>query len=341
MAENDHIDVLMTMEFEPALLAKLRGVSPHIDLQIIKASRPEEVPSDVWATVEVLYTNRVIPEPALVPNLRWIQFHWAGINHAADAPLLHKPGVVATTLSGAAATPMAEYILMMLLALGHRLPDLVENQRRANWPKDRWERFMPQELHDSAVGLVGYGSIARQVARLVYPFGGRVLATKRDVLHPEDTGFIEEGFGDPRGDYVYRLYPSQALRSMVKDCDFVVVTTPLTPATRGLIDADILSAFKPTAFLINASRGPVVDEEALIAALREKKIAGAALDVFEEEPLPAESPLWKMPNVLVTPHISGNTPHYDERATLLFVENLKRYLAGQPLYNVFNPLLGY
>jgi len=341
LADNEPIDVLMTIAFDDTLMAWLRGVSPRLNIKMVKANKTEEIPSDIWATAEVLYTNRVVPDPELAPNLRWIQFHWAGINHAAEASILKKAGVVATTLSGAASTQMAEYILMMLLALGHRLPDLLEHQRRAIWPKDRWERFDPLELRDSTVGLIGYGSIARQAARLLIPFKARVLAVKRDGFHPQDPGYFEEGFGDLEGDYVHRLYPTQALHSMVKECDYIVVTTPLTLATFHLVDAEMLAAMKPTAFLINPSRGDIVDEEALITALREKKLAGAALDVFHDEPLPPDNPLWKMSNVTITPHISGITPHYDERAVELFAENLKRYLSGQDLYNRFDPLLGY
>ena len=143
------------------------------------------------------------------------------------------------------------------------------------------------------------------------------------------------------GDYLRRLYPAEALRSMARECDFLVVSVPLTPRTAGLIDAAVFDAMKPSAYLIDISRGGVVNHVDLIAALKDRRIAGAALDVFPEEPLPADSPLWKQPNVIVSPHISGNTPFYDERAVALFVENLRRYLAGETLLNRFDPELGY
>jgi phosphoglycerate dehydrogenase-like enzyme len=256
-------------------------------------------------------------------------------------PLLLKPDLVATTLSGAASPQMAEHVVLMMLALGHHLPELFDLQRRAEWPSERWKRFSPKELNTSVVGIVGYGSIGREVARLLYAFGTTVLATKRDVMHPEDQGYRHEGQGDPQGDLVRRLYPPQALRSMLKECDFVVVTLPLTAETRQVMAAEELAAMKPSACLVNVSRGEVVDHAALIAALRERKIAGAALDVFPEEPLPADNPLWKLPNVIITPHISGFSPHYDERAVELFSENLRRYLAGLPLYNQIDPGRGY
>jgi phosphoglycerate dehydrogenase-like enzyme len=160
-------------------------------------------------------------------------------------------------------------------------------------------------------------------------------------MHPEDRGYVPEGMGDPEGEFTRRLYPPEALRSMVHECDFVVVTVPLTPATRNLVDASVISAMRSTAFLVDVSRGGIVDHAALISALQNRKIAGAALDVFPEEPLPADSPLWKLNNVILTPHISGNTPYYDERAVELFAENLHRYLAGLPLYNRIQLDMGY
>jgi phosphoglycerate dehydrogenase-like enzyme len=236
---------------------------------------------------------------------------------------------------------MAEHAVMMMLALGHHMPDVLAYQKRAEWPSGRWELFSPLELRGRTVGIIGYGSIGRQIARILQVFGATVLATKRDVLHPEDTGYAIDGSGDPGGDLVNRLYPPQALCSMLKECDYVVVTLPLTTATRNLLGATELAAFKPSAYLVDISRGSVVDHNALIPLLREHKIAGAALDVFPVEPLPADSPLWKLPNVILTPHVAGFSPHYDERAAELFIQNLHRYLEELPLYNLLDLSLGY
>jgi len=338
---SDPIEVLITMPFPEPLTERLTEVSPRLNITVQKASKPEDISTDTWGKTEILYTNRVVPPPELTPNLRWIQFHWAGVDHIVDDPTMSRPNLVATTLSGAAVSQMAEYILMMLLSLGHRLPDLVEHQNRSEWPGDRWERFMPLEIRGSTVGIVGYGSIGRQVAHLLKTFGATVLATKRDAMHPKDTGYIPEGMGDPGGDMVHRLYPAEALRSMVKECDFVVVTVPKTSETIDLIGEEELGAFKPSGFLIDVSRGGIVNHNALTTALKERKISGAALDVFPEEPLPADNPLWKLPNVLITPHISGNTAFYDERAVEMFAVNLQRYLAGQQLYNRIDLDRGY
>lgn len=337
---NAPIEVLITVPFSEAQIQSLRDLSPRLRINFQAAREPGDVPKEIWARAEVLYTDQVLPTQEQAPNLRWVQFHWAGVDFAMDSSLL-QTDVIITTLSGAAAPQMAEYALTMLLALGHRLPELAANQARAEWPRDRWERFRPVELRDSTVGIVGYGSIGREIARLVTALGARVLAVKRDVMHPEDTGYTIPGLGDPGGDLFHRLYPYQAVRSMIQECDFVVVCAPLTEETRGMIGANELAAMKPTAFLVGLARGGVIDQQALINALQEKRIAGAALDVFTEEPLPGNSPLWKMNNVLISPHVGGMSVHYNQRAVDLFTENLTRYLTGAPLLNRFDPDRGY
>jgi phosphoglycerate dehydrogenase-like enzyme len=335
------IEVLITMPFEDALLEKLRQVSPRLNVVCHPANKTEDIPADLWNKAEVLYTAGVIPSPEQVPNLRWVQFHFAGIDYAVNTPLLANPNLIATTLSGAAVSQMGEYAISMLLALGHHLPGMHFCQQKSDWPRDRWERFSPMELRGSTVGIVGYGSVGRHIARLLHAFGATILAAKHDVMTLEDTGYTQSEMGDPEGVYFHRLYPFQAVGSMLKDCDFIVITAPLTPQTRGLIGAEQFAHCKSTAYLVDISRGGVVDHTALIEALQSRKLAGAALDVFPEEPLPTSSPLWGMPNVIITPHLSGNSPHYFERAVALFSENLNRYMAGLPLYNRFDPQKGY
>jgi phosphoglycerate dehydrogenase-like enzyme len=335
------VEVLITLPLSDELVSRLRSISNRLKITCMNLRKAEDIPDEVWARSEILYTNRILPAHDQAPRLRWIQFHYAGIDRYIDAPIFKNPNLTITTLSGTSASQVAEYAVMMCLALGHNLPKLATHQMRAEWPNDRWDRFSPQELRGSTVGIVGYGSIGRQIARLLYEFGVTILATRRDAMRTEDDGYIPEGQGDPAGDFVQRLYPGEALRSMLKECDFVVITVPLTPNTRGCFGAAELDAMKPTAFLVNTARGEIVDQLALLEALRNHKIAGAALDVFTEEPLPPDDPLWKLPNVLITPHISGVTVHYDERAVDLFSENLDRYLAGLPLFNRFDPEQGY
>jgi phosphoglycerate dehydrogenase-like enzyme len=338
---NSPVDILITMPFSTSLIKPLQEVSSRLRITVHPAKNINEVPDELWKRCEVLYTDRIIPDEELAPNLKWVQHHHAGIDSSVDLIADVRPNLTITTLSGAAASQIAEHVMTMLLALSRKLPALSAQQRKSEWPKDRWERFKPIELRTSTVGIIGYGSIGRQVARLLKEFGATVLASKNNAMHPVDSGYTPEGLGDPNGDLIHRLYPAQAIKSMLKECDFIVVAVPLSEKTRNLVSAEVLAACKPTAFLVDISRGSIVDHAALIKALNENKLAGAALDVFPEEPLPKKSPLWEMQNVIITPHIAGFSQHYDKRAMELFAENLSRYVADLPLYNVFDLERGY
>ena len=342
-SKSPSVEVLITTPFTPSLIAPLQEVSHSLRITVHPAQNINEVPNELWARCEVLYTDHIIPDSELAPKLKWVQHHHAGIDSSLEFLANDRPTLTVTTLSGAAASQIAEHVLTMLLAFARQLPVFSALQKKSEWPKDkdRWERIKLRELRTSTVGIVGYGSIGRQVARLLKEFGGTVLATKFDAMQPIDSGYTTKDLGDPYGDYVHRLYPGQAIKSMVKDCDFIVIGVPLSEKTHDLIDVDVLAACKPTAYLIDVSRGGIVNHTALIKALQEHKLAGAALDVFPKEPLPEKSPLWGMPNVIITPHIAGVSAQYNERAIALFAENLSRYLADLPLYNIFNPKRGY
>jgi phosphoglycerate dehydrogenase-like enzyme len=168
----------------------------------------------------------------------------------------------------------------------------------------------------------------------------RVLAMQRGNDH-RDSGFQFPGIGDPEGTLPERYYQPEQLHAMLGECDVVLVAVPLTPQTRDMFDASAFAAMKPNAFLVNIARGGICNEQDLLHALQEKQIAGAALDVFQQEPLPPDSPFWHQPNVFVSPHMSGYTPHYDDRAATIFAENLRRYLADEPLFNVIDKARGY
>lgn len=336
-----NIEVLTTVPFPDAVMQRLRELTPRIKINLHPAQRVEDVPVDLWDKIEVLYTDVLLPEPEMVPNLKWIQFHYAGIDFIQNSGLLKRKDLIFSSMSGASAVQEAEYILMMLLGLGHHFPALSENQHAREWPDQRWVKFSPRELTGSTVGLVGYGSINRELARLLQAFQVTVLAVKKNVMQPEDTGYTLKNHGDPEGNFFHRLYPVEALKQMLKLCDFVVVALPLTPDTRGLIGEVELESMKSDAFLVHISRGGIVDEKALVDALNNHRIAGAALDVFMEEPLPADSPLWKTKNLIVTPHISGFSRHYKERAGEMFAENLNRYLHGETILNQYDPERNY
>jgi phosphoglycerate dehydrogenase-like enzyme len=335
------IEVLVTTPFSEALINRLTTISPKIYVTAITAQKASEIPAETWARTEVLYTGHILPRPEQVPALRWIQFHFAGIDRFLDDPVVKKEGMRVTTLSGAAAPQMGEYILAMMLALSRKLPALFVNQRKSEWPRDRFERFVPFELNGKTCGIIGYGSVGRQVAKLLQPFGVTVLATKHNAMNPRDEDFTVADQGDPQGDLVQRLYPPQALKSMLKECHFVIVAAPLTKETEGLVDAKALSVLNPGAYLVDVSRGGIVKINDIIDALKSGQLAGAALDVFPDEPLPSSSPLWQTPGLIISPHISGGSTQYNERAVTMFSENLNRYLAGLPLYNLYDPDRGY
>src|SRR5574341_60017 len=328
------VNVLVTMPFPTPLIEKLAAVSPRVSV-IQRASQKAEEITDLLPTLDVLYSWRVFPAPSEAPRLRWVQLHQAGIDMILDQPLYANSDVIFTTSSGIHAVPIAEYVLGQMLALSHHFIEMMEDKTAGTWAQHRWNRYVPQELYGATIGIIGYGNIGRQVARLAQALGMKVLAVKRDVRHPaHDDTFILPGTGDSAGDIPDRIYPPEALHSFLGECDYVVVTAPLTDRTRHLMDAEALRAMKANAVLINVARGGLVDEEALIDALERRQIGGAALDVFSEEPLAPDSRLWKLPNVILSPHVSGFTPYYDDRATDLFAENLRRFLAGERLINV-------
>jgi phosphoglycerate dehydrogenase-like enzyme len=339
----ENINIICTSNLSQQQQKRLRDVSERVKLTVIPATKPADIPEERWANADVLYTWNVLPDPQIAPNLQWVQFNSAGIDPFLDHPLLQKKDLMVTTMSGVITGQIAEYVLMAMLAFGQQLPKLNRLKAAHQWPseKEKWTDLTPRELRHSTVGILGYGSIGRQVARLLQPFGATVLAAKKDVMHPEDKGYIMEGMGDPHGDFFDRLYPITALHSLLGESDFVVVSLPLTEETHYILDQAAFHSMKPSAILINVGRGGLVDQEALVAALQEKELAGAALDVFEEEPLPEGSPLWDFENVILSPHIAGLSRSLGEETLSLFIENLNRYLAELPLYNRIDRRRGY
>ncbi|MEO8612621.1 MAG: D-2-hydroxyacid dehydrogenase [Chloroflexota bacterium] len=335
---NEPIKVIVALDFSDEIMAQLRAVSPRYRFE----RHHPNVPESAWADAEILYTIHRFPEPAQAPRLRWIQLHNAGVERSLQQRIVQAEDVDVTNGSGIHAVQMAEYSLLMMLAFAYQMPKLLQLQTKAEWPEKPHHMFLPRELRGQTLGIAGYGAIGRELARQANALGMTVLATKNDVKHPADTDtYTEPGTGDPQGSIPARLYPSEALASMVTECDFLVITAPLTPATTNMVNETVLNAMKKTAILINVARGGVVDEAALISALAAEKIAGAALDVFQEEPLPTTSPLWNLDNVILTPHIAGNSVRYHEKAAALFAENLQRYLEKRPLLNRIDRKRGY
>jgi len=278
----------------------------------------------VLAKTDIMFSLRLPPKLlARAPRLKWVQMLSAGVDFIDKAVLESK--VIVTTASGIHAIPISEWVLGVSLALTKQMPRLWANQQ-----KRRWERYTPAELAGKTMGIIGLGSIGTQVARRAKAFDMKVLTIRRSQIAP--------AFGQGDAD---ELLPPANLHELLARSDFVVLSVPLTAETTRLIGEAELRAMKPTAYLINISRGPVVDEAALIRALKGSRIAGAALDVFETEPLPPESELWGLPNVILSPHIAGLSEDYQARATKLFCDNLSRFVSGQKLINEVEKGAGY
>lgn len=337
------VNVLIVARFQKEWVERLQRLSSevHVTLHPVQ-ERGQRVPAALWQETEVAYTySNHLPSPEHASRLRWAQLYSAGAERLLEDPLF-KTDILFTTMSGIHATPIGEYVLTTVLAWFHRLPLLLDWQHQQNWQRNSSLKaeFLPQEIRGKTLGVVGYGSIGREVARLAKAFGMRIVAMQRGNDH-RDTGFVFPDTGDPEGSLPERYYQPEQLHAMLQVCDVVVIGVPLTKQTYHMFDRAAFGAMKPGAFLVNIARGDVCDEDALIQALADRQIAGAALDVFHKEPLPTDSPLWKMPNVLISPHITGLSEHYDERGAQVFEANLRRYLKGEPLYNLVNKERGY
>ena len=331
-------NVLVTMPFPDPLIERIRRVSPDLSV-----TRADAATAD-YSAVDVLYAGHPPRDLARVPRLRWVQLHMAGVNTLRDHPLFAESRVALTTTSGVHAATIAEYAITVVLALAHRVPRMVEWKARGAWPPDaeRWPLFVPSEIRGATLGIVGYGSIGRELARIAKTaFAMRVLACKRDPSRRADTGYALPGTGDPDGALPDAWFAPTDLGEVLRQSDVVVLSAPLTSATERMFDDRAFSAMKPNAYFVNVGRGGSVDERALERALRDGRIAGAAIDVFAEEPPLAGHPLYAIDNVIVSPHVSGFLPSYDDKCTDLFAENLRRYLRGAPLLNLVDRTLGY
>ena len=326
------------MRFTDAQLDRLRAVSPRLRVTCEKADAAD------YSRVDILYAGTPPRDLEGAPNLKWVQLHMAGVNGLHDHPLYTNSTLPLVTSSGVHAATIAEYAITMLLALAHRVPRMVEWQAKGMWPPDaqRWPLFVPTEVRGATLGIIGYGSIGRELARIAKTaFAMRVLACKRDPTQRADTGYSLPGTGDPEGALPDAWFGPGEVETMLAGADVVVMSAPLTTDTQRMIGERALRAMKPSAYFINVGRGATVDEEALARALREGRLAGAAVDVFAEEPPPAGHPFYGLDNVIVSPHVSGFLPTYDDKCADLFADNLRRYLEGAPLLNLVDRARGY
>jgi glyoxylate/hydroxypyruvate reductase len=320
--------------FEPDLLPPARYPADHLgDPGFRRDAGAEARWRALLDRAEVLFgvpgdsADDLAEVVATLSRLRWVHATSAGAGEQvrkAGLPAEALERVTITTSSGVHAVPLAEYAILGLLAIAKELPRFAEGQRARAWP----EIHRPlRELDGQTLLLVGLGDIGRETARLGKAFGMRTVGFRRT-----------EG---PPPEHVDEVHGPQRLPELAHRADAMVVSLPLTDQTAGLIDRATIERLPASCIFVNIGRGGVVDEPALVDALRERRIAGAVLDVFATEPLPDSSPLWTLPNVLVTPHAAALSARENERIVELFVDNLGRYLDGRPLRNVVEPGLFY
>ena len=336
----------------------------NLDPALVEAARGAEIYLGYGVPAALLREGR---------GLRWVHSGAAGVRGSLTPEMLASP-VLFTNSKGVHGPPMADTALGMILYFSRGLDFGVAAKARSHWDKDPfYSGDTPLvELAFSTVGIFGFGGIGREVAKRVTALGARVLAFDRGpeafegpgarfqegALHAGEgtrSGVPASGPAGGRGGpgeagafhgpgdlaAVEPLHGPEGFRRLLEESDFLVLTAPETPESRGVFDAEALSRVRPRATLINISRGPLVDEEALVAALKEGRLRGAGLDVFAREPLPEDHPLWALPNVLITPHVSAVTRHFWRRQTDLILENFRRYLAGERLLNLVDKQAGF
>ena len=344
------LKVVATFPFKVASQNLLRQAAAA---EVLFVNRPQEL-VDHLAEAEVLCAYSVPTDwRERAPHLRWLQYPGAGVDSLRSSGLLDaNSGVMVTTATGIHATTISEYVFGSMLMFNWNWPQMVRLQDRHVWARSAsWYNLGGRELVGQTLGVVGLGHIGRRVAQLGHAFGMRVLGMRRSSVAAEE---MREGEDDGAEqaqqahiadtsdvEGVDAFYPPDQLHTMLGLCDYVVLAVPLTRETEKMIGEAEFRAMRPNVYLVNIARGRVIDEQALIRALKEGWIAGAGLDVTEEEPLPADSPLYAMSNVILTPHISGASVYYDQRLAALFAENLRRYRAGEPLLNLYDPARGY
>lgn len=323
----DRLRIVVTPHFavRPDQLARLATAHPHAE--IVFVTTPEAFAAAVLECDGAVTSFALTPELlAAAPRLRWVQTMGAGVEHFLT-PTLATSALTLTATKGPLSVPMAEHVVAMLLALARRLPTFFADQQQRRWRRGAAEQGTLTEVEGKTIFVVGAGGVGGAIARICKQgLGMRIL------------GLTRTGRADPCVDVALTLAD---LHRGLGEADFVSITLPLTAATTALFNARTFAAMKPTAYLLNVSRGKIVDEAALVAALTAGQIAGAGLDALAVEPLPDTSPLWELPNVLITPHTSAITDRLGDRFVDFWGENIRRFAEGEQLLGMVNKEAGY
>jgi phosphoglycerate dehydrogenase-like enzyme len=320
-------------------LERIQSVAPGSRIINLSVEGLADGPVD---DVEVLLRGWLVAEAfdrllVRAPGLTWVHSATSGVERALTPAALARD-ILVTNARGVFSRPIAEHVLLMILAVSRHLPQLLELQHERTW-----QPLEGRELRELTIGIVGYGSLGRAVASLASAFGSRVIAMRRrpSASDEADAPNADDPEGFPFQPRIDRIVGPDGLHDLLAESDIVVLAAPLTAETEGLIDEAAVAAMKRDAWLINVARGRLIDDTALIRALRENRIGGAALDAFRDEPLPQSSPYWELPNVILTPHTAWSSARVLDRSIDLFCDNLVRFSRGEPLRNVVDPTAGY
>jgi len=310
--------ILVTGQFSAENIERMRQAAPRADLRFVPKLNPaDDGLGDVEAIAGTINANQL----AQAPRLKWVHSWAAGVDNDLFPEMLESP-VVLTSSTGNGAIPLAEHSMLLMLMLNRDVPRWMRAQQQK-----KWDRFTHPELNGLTVGIFGLGNAGSDLALKAKAFHMRVLGLRRNVERAVPG--------------VDRMFGMDQFHAFLSESDFVVVTTPSTAETLGLFDAKAFRAMKPSAYFICISRGGIAVDEDLLQALREGWIAGAGLDAHGVEPLPPDSPFWELPNVIITPHNGATTAATAQRSVEIFIDNLQRYIAGEPLRNIVDKSAGY
>jgi phosphoglycerate dehydrogenase-like enzyme len=328
---------ILSARYRSRDLERIRAAAPGARLVMVSVEGLADGPLD---DVEVMLRGWLSSDAfdrllARAPRLAWVHSATSGVERALT-PASRERGLVVTNARGVFSRPIAEYVLMMILAVSRRLPQLLELQRERTW-----QPLEGAELRDVTVGIVGLGSIGRAVGALASSFGCRVVAVRRHSELEAAPRSVDDESGASAELRLDRVGGPETLPDLLAESDFIVLAAPLTPETEDLINAEALAKVKPGAWLINVARGRLIDERALLRALRDGNLGGAVLDTFRDEPLTPMSSFYDLPNVIVTPHTAWSSGRVLDRSVELFCDNVRRFARAEPLLNVVDPDAGY
>jgi phosphoglycerate dehydrogenase-like enzyme len=324
-----NITVVSDLPITPEQVEKVEAVLKRQGGRFINGVRDldEQVKKKALAEADVIYIQHGTPDIVkAAPNLKWFHQPWVGVNMLlADPEVVNSPATL-TNGAGIIAAPVADLVFAYILGFARQMPYQWEAQKRREWDRKSLENTS-DELTDKVCGVIGYGKIGTEVGKRAKAFGMRVIATRSHPEHPAE--------------YLDQVFSNEQLPELLAQSDYVVVTAPSTPTTRGLLGKTEFGQMKRSAILINIARGQLIKEQELVEALQNGTIAGAGLDVFEKEPLPPSSPLWDLPNVILTPHSGGIFQKLHSNSFNFFLEQLERYLKGEKLQNIVDKRAGY